>query len=102
MSVEDHTVSFSLQINVEDTLPQLRRVLTVLSRTMGLLRRFGGSEELDAVFLKIQRLIILINTLRLAVIAIHTAAGPLGWALAAIGAVTFAMDAGDFAMDLGG
>jgi len=39
--------------------------------------------------------------LRLTVIALHAAAGPLGWALAAIGVLTLAMDAGDLMMDLG-
>lgn len=101
MSIRDEGVSFSLEINVEPTYENIRKLQTILYRTMGLLRRFGLPEEIDAQIMKIQRLIILLNQLRLTMIAVHTAAGPIGWALAGLGAATFAFDAGDLWQDMG-
>jgi len=95
-AVEDHQISFSLQVNVEDTLSQARRLQTVLYRGLGLMRRLGLPPEIDAAIAKIQRLIGILNTLRLTMIAVHAASGPIGWALALIGVATFALDFGDF------
>lgn len=101
MSRIDEGVSFSLEVNVEKAYENIRKLQTVLYRTLGLLRRFGLPEEIDAQIMKIQRLIMLLNELRLTMIAVHTAAGPIGWALAGLGVATFAFDAGDLWQDLG-
>lgn len=98
-TVEDHQVSFSLQINVDDTLEQARKLQTVLYRGLGLMRRLGLPEEIDSAIAKVQRLISILNMLRLTMIAVHVAAGPIGWALALIGVATFALDFGDFVME---
>lgn len=97
---EDHQVSFSLQVNVEDTLEQARKLQTILYRGIGLMRRMGLPPEIDAAIMKIQRLIAMLNTLRLTMIAVHAASGPIGWALALIGVATFALDFGDFMMEV--
>lgn len=84
MSVEDHQVSFSLEINVEQAYQDIRRVQTLLYRTLGLLRRMGLSEEIDEAIAQIQRLIAILNSARLAIAALEAASGPIGWALAAV------------------
>jgi len=84
MSVDDTTVSFSLEINLEPALTNIRKLQTVLYRTLGLLRRMSGNEDLDRAIAKAQRIIAVINMMRLAYAAFMAASGPLGWALAGI------------------
>lgn len=91
---EDHTVSFSLELNVQQALTRLRAVQAVAFRLLGLFRRLGLPENIDAAIGRLQRFIMLANQARLAAIAFQTAAGPVGIAFAAIGiAATFLMTA---------
>jgi len=88
MSVEDHVVSFSLEINVEEALTNIRRAQTLLFRTLALMQRLGLPENIQAAVTQIQRLISIMNQLRLAAIALQAASGPIGWGLAAVGVAT--------------
>lgn len=81
----DERVSFSLEINVEPTYQELRRLETLLYRTLGLLRRAGLPEDIEKGIAFVQRLIATLNALRLAIIALQAASGPIGWGLAAVG-----------------
>lgn len=92
----DETVSFSLEINVQQAYTEIRRLQTLLYRTLGLVRRFGLPENAEAMITQIQRLITLLNSLRLSLIAVQMAAGPVGWALAGVSLLATAMTAGDF------
>lgn len=80
---EDHLVSFSLELNVEEAEKDLRRVQTIVSRTLSLLDRAGLTNTVA-----IQQKIALLNQLRLAYLAVQAArlaAGdPLAWGMAAI------------------
>jgi len=99
---EDAIVSFSLEVNVEKAAEDLRKIQTIAYRVAGLLRRTGLlPKQIDDYMMKLQRAIMLMNQARLAAIAFHAAAGPIGWALAGVGFATLALDAGDFVMDLG-
>lgn len=84
MSVEDHTVSFSLEVNVTKAYENIRRVQTILYRTISLLRRMGLPEDVDDAIAHIQKLISILNMLRLTMIAVQAASGPIGWAMAAV------------------
>ena len=106
LSSEDATVSFSLEINVEQAYTEIRRIETLLYRTLGLIRRMGGGDEdLMKVVAKMQRVISILNQLRLAIAltqAAFAASGPIGWislGLAGIGFMTFAMDMNDMIYD---
>jgi len=90
MTVEDHQISFSLEVNVDPAYQNLRRVQTLLFRTLGLLRRLGLPESLDSAIGKMQMFVSTMNQARLAVVAFQKAAGPIGWALALLGLVTTA------------
>ena len=87
MSVSDEAVSFSLEVNVEEAFIEMRKLNTVIYRTLGLLSKMGGSDFKQSIA-QVQRLIALLNQARLAVTALHAAmylgAGPLGWALAGV------------------
>jgi len=101
MSVEDHTVSFSLEVNVEKAYENVRKLQTILYRTLGLIRRMGLSEELDAQIAQIQRVIAIVNSLRLTYAALQAArmaAGdPVAWAMAGVSVGTFMMEINDWA-----
>jgi len=78
MSVEDHTVSFSLEVNVAKAYEDIRRVQTILYRTLGLLSRAGLGEDVDAAIRKVQELIRVLNMLRLSLAAFQAARAAAG------------------------
>jgi len=96
VSFRDEDVSFSLEVNVEKAYENIRRLQTVLYRTLGLLRRMGLSEELDAQIMQIQSLIAVVNSLRLAYIALQAArmaAGdPIAWGMAGVSVASAGFD----------
>lgn len=83
--ITDQDVSFSLEVNVEPGYTTVRRLQTLIYRTLGLFRRMGLPEKLDEAISKVQRFIMVVNQARLAVIALNAASGPIGWGLALIG-----------------
>jgi len=89
----DETVSFSLEVNVEKAYTELRKVQTVLYRSLALADRLGISNTAD-----IRRMIALLNQLRLAYLAVQAArmaAGdPIAWALAAVSVGEVAVEVG--------
>ena len=99
--IQDYQVSFSLQVNIEDAYEEIRRLQTVLYRIMGLLRRMGLPEEIDEAIAKIQRLITILNTLRLTIAALHAAAGPIGWLLAGVSMITTGATISEYIMEMG-
>lgn len=96
----DETVSFSLEINIDEAQRNIRRLETILYRTLGLMQRLGLPEDMKVAISRIQRLIAVLNQLRLALIAVQAArlstGDPLAWAMAGLGAATFLVSAGDF------
>ena len=64
-------------------------------RSLSLLRRFGLPEDIDKGITKIQQMIAVMNALRLAAIALQTAAGPTGWALAGVSLIASGFAAAD-------
>jgi len=97
---EEHNVVFNLNIDVQETVRELRSLETVLYRALGLARQFGLPEDVDAAITKIQRLIATLNLLRATFIATQMATGPLGWVSAGLGAATTAFSIADLAMEL--
>lgn len=93
MTVEDQTVSFSLEVNVEAAATDIRRLQTVLYRTLSLASRLTGDEDLRRGMQTMQRAIMIANQLRLAYAALQAArlaAGdPLAWALAGVAVAEF-------------
>lgn len=98
MSIEDYPVSFSLEVNVEKAFEEWRRFQTVAFRTLGLVRRLSGSEDLKQSIDAMQRWIAVANRLRLAYAALQAArmaAGdPLAWAMAGLALAEVGVDVG--------
>lgn len=88
MAVEDHVVSFSLEVNIEKAYEDLRRVQTVLYRTMGLLQRMGLPEDVDRAIWQLRTMIRIANKARLALAALQmarmAAGDPIAWAMAGV------------------
>jgi hypothetical protein len=95
LSVTDETVSFSLEINTEEAMVELRKVQTAIFRVLGLLRKHFGDDDFDAIMNNLMKLLTLVNQIRLAVIALEIASGPVGWLLAGVGALTVVSTASD-------
>ncbi len=89
-------VAFSLILNVEDALTKLNKVNTVISQSLGLMRRLTGDENIQRGIANTQRLISILNQARIAAIALRSAlflgTGPLGAALAAVSLGTTAIN----------
>lgn len=98
----DETVSFSLEVNVEKAYEDIRRVQTVLYRTIGLIKQMSGDENMDNLINKAQAGIATLNQLRLTIIALQAASGPVGWALALIGLMGTMGTAGPMVRDVMG
>jgi len=85
-------------IDMEELKKQAMRAQLALYGTLGILRRLGLPDEVNQAMRVVQRMISTLNMLRLTMIAVQAASGPIGWALALIGISSFALDFGDFMM----
>ena len=96
MSIADETVSFSLEINVEPGYTEIRKVQTILSRTLSLVERACGREDFNVFIDSAQKAVMWANRLRLALLALQAArmaAGdPLAWALAGLAVAEIGAD----------
>lgn len=88
-------MSFSLEVNVREAYTDLRKVQTLLFRTLGLMRRFGLPEDINAAISLMQRMIMVANQLRLTMATLQAASGPMGWALLGVSVATTAFATGD-------
>lgn len=86
--MSEETVTFNLEIDVSRTYDNVRKLETLLFRSLGLARRLGLPEEISQQIYLIQRLIMVIRMAHTAMIAFEAASGPYGWALATIGIVS--------------
>lgn len=96
--LSEETVTFNLELNVEQCLSNIRRMETLLFRTLGLLRRLSGNESIDAAISKIQRLVMIIRLTHSAILLLEKASGPIGWAFAIVGISTAVVSMSDFAL----
>lgn len=105
MSAEHHIVSFDTELNVEPAYTELRRLQTALFKSLGMVKRASGSEDLNKFIADTQKAIRIANQLRLTLAALQAArmasGDPLAWAMAAISVGEFAFSAGDMIMDAG-
>lgn len=96
----DETVSFSLEVNVEPANVELRRLQTLLFRTLNLMRRANLPEDLDRAIAMMERTIATLNQLRLTIAAFYAASGPIGWGLALVALIGTASSAAPVMQDM--
>ena len=85
---EEHLVTFNLELNVEQAYAEIRKLQTLLYRTMGFMRRLGLPENVDEAIRKIQRVIMTLRILQTAIRSLEFAlagGGPISLALAFLG-----------------
>lgn len=94
MSVEQHTVSFDLTVDVEQAYRETLRLQRVIMGTMAQMQRMGLPENVTQAMDFIQSLIRAVNALRMAYYALQiarmAAGDPLAWAQFGITAVATA------------
>lgn len=98
MSAEE-SVTFNLELNVEQVINNTRRLETLLFRTLGLLGRLGLPENIDQAIAQVQRLVMNIRLLHTAMVALEAASGPIGWALVIVGTASALLSMGDLVYD---
>ena len=97
MSINDQTVSFSLELNVEQGMEDSRKLLMVASRALSLLERTGLlPEEAERTIAQLRRSLALLNQIRLMMLAIRSAEGPVGWMIAGLSIAEVAVSSADF------
>ena len=90
-----------LENNIESAKASVVELNSLLTTYLSLARRFGLPDDIMNALAKIQQLITIIRTLRLSLILLQTATGPIGWLTAAGSLAIGGMMASDFLMDLG-
>jgi len=104
--MSSETVEFNLQVNTTKAEVDVLKLQMLINRTMAvsnrLLKRMGAAEDLQDAIMNVQRLITTLNTLRLTILAVQAASGPIGWAMAGIGIIATALTVDDLMWDLSG
>ena len=98
--LSEETVTFNLELNVEKAIGNIRQLETLLYRSLALVRRLCGNEDVDAAILKFQRLTMTVRLLHSAFIMLDSATGPIGWAIAIIGFIGGLVTAGEMALEM--
>jgi len=93
-------IEYNLTVDTTKVLRDIQILTGFFDSYARLLRKLGLPEEQAELLREIQRTIALLNQLRLTLIAVQAASGPIGWALAGIGAATFLIDTVEFGLDL--
>jgi len=103
---EGGKITYDLQVDTSKTELDILKLQMLINRTLvtseRLLRRLGAPDNIRQATDKVQRLIVLLNTLRLTLLALEAASGKLGWFLAAVGIVATALTVEDYIWDLRG
>jgi hypothetical protein len=98
---QEAVVSLSLELNTQQAEASVRQCLTLLNKTLYLVQQLGGGDpDVQRLINNLNRAIALMNQLRLTVIALEAASGPVGWALAGVGLALTALSATDFVQDM--
>jgi len=79
MSVEDHTVSFNLEVQTRQVEKQITELNRLLTTYVALARRAGLPPDIIKAIALIQQLRIMVETAYKSIAMMYAATGPLGW-----------------------
>jgi hypothetical protein len=82
-------------VDVESLQKQFVQLEQIILRSLVLTRRMGLPDDVSRAISGIQRMIVLTNQLRIAMLALQAASGPVGWALAGLGLAVTAFSYAD-------
>lgn len=91
MSTYVHSITYNFDVDVEGMEIGLLRISAALYGIIGILRRMGLPEDVDAVVTRLQRVISMLIMLRTSYMLAMAATGPVGWAMAGVGIVGTAL-----------
>ena len=73
-------IQYSLTVNTEMTYSEVRKLETVIVRVLGYIKEMsGGNPDLIKAIEVIQRTILALRSLQLAIRAVQLSSGPIGW-----------------------
>jgi len=90
-------IVYNLELNVENTLDNSRKIELILFRVLGLwgrmCRLLGVPEDspIVAIVEKVQRLVMVFRQLHSTMLFLEAASGPIGWAMFGVSAAGTAM-----------
>jgi len=76
-----------LERKAERTAPKLTQIISLAYGMLGIMSRLGLPEDIDRAVGVVMRLISAVNMLRVSLLALEAASGPVGWGLALIGII---------------
>ena len=80
---EQESVIFNLEVQLSElSMSELRKLELLAYRVIGLLRRMGLPENIDAGIAKLQQFIMIVRLAHTTIVAFQRASGPIGWAMA--------------------
>jgi hypothetical protein len=99
--MSEETITFNLDIIVQGTIDNIRKIEMIAYRSMALLKRFGLPENINQAVMYIQRFIGIIRLLHssLNLLMSTTPFGILQVVQAGLGVATVAMSVGDIMME---
>lgn len=93
-------------VDQRDEVTQLRLnmmdLYTLLTQSLGLLQRMGLGEDMTKIISTLQRTIMLLNQMRVAIHALELSSGPVGWALFGVSMASAALTLNSFMVSLDG
>ena len=100
---EEQTVIFNLEVNVEHSLSDLRRLEGLLTQSISLAQRMGLPADIDAQIEKVQRLTMTIRVCHTAYamlqLARMAAGDPVAWGTAAVTIAAAGLSVSDLVFD---
>jgi hypothetical protein len=93
---EMHDVTFNIELDLSQTVSQIRQYEMLLYRSLALAQRLGLPENIQQQIAEIQRLTMTIRLCHTALILLESASGPVGWALALVAAGGAAVSVVDY------
>ena len=107
MSSSEENVVFNLDIDTSRSHSSVRKLETILYRTLSLYSRIsrllGIPEDspINQAVAKTQQLVMVVRQLHTAVLLLQAASGPIGWAMAGIGVAGVAVSSVEFIQSAG-
>lgn len=96
-------VDYLLTVNTGPSYNEIRRLEMSLMRLMSLVKQFSGNEDINQLIDYIQKAIMIVRSLQIALRALQAASGPIGWLYAATTLLgTGAMIGGSFYTNMRG
>jgi hypothetical protein len=90
-TASDTEIQYTLTLITRETQKEINKLETSLMRIAGYIQRFSGNQDLNRTLELIQRAIVTLKSLQMAIRAVQLASGPIGWLYAGTSIVAAGM-----------